>query len=296
MAGAGRRVFQPGEVLTASNVMSYLQDQAVMVFDNATERDLALGSAVVSQGMVSYLKDVDELEVYTDEWVNVLSAATPSFRYVSTVYFTSSGTFTKASYPWLRAIKVRCVGGGGGSGGIAATSSTTGAISAGGGGGAYAESFITDISGLADTITVTRGAGGAAGASGANAGASGGTSSFSSSVTAGGGGGGGGRSADATIQYLSNPGAGGTVAVGDLVIPGNAGGSRVNVPGIVQGAEGGASYLGGSVPGGAATASSNAGNNGQLYGGGAGAPCGRDSAARAGASGANGIVIVELYA
>ena len=64
MAGAGRRTFVPGEVLTASNVNSYLMDQAVMVFDDATERDIALGTAVVSEGMVTYLGDVDALSFY----------------------------------------------------------------------------------------------------------------------------------------------------------------------------------------------------------------------------------------
>jgi len=33
MAGLGRKVFAAGEVLTAANVQGYLQDQAVMVFD-----------------------------------------------------------------------------------------------------------------------------------------------------------------------------------------------------------------------------------------------------------------------
>jgi hypothetical protein len=37
-------------------------DQAVMVFDDATERDVALGTAVVSEGMVSYLADSNELQ------------------------------------------------------------------------------------------------------------------------------------------------------------------------------------------------------------------------------------------
>ena len=64
MAGAGRRTFVPGEVLTASNVNSYLMDQAVMVFANATARDVALGTAVVSRGMVSYLGNTNALSFY----------------------------------------------------------------------------------------------------------------------------------------------------------------------------------------------------------------------------------------
>jgi hypothetical protein len=72
MAGAGRRTFVPGEVLTASNVNSYLMDQAVMVFDDATERDVALGTAIVSQGMTAYTKDDDVISAFDGtDWVQV---------------------------------------------------------------------------------------------------------------------------------------------------------------------------------------------------------------------------------
>ena len=52
--GLGRRTFSPGEVLTASNVMNYLQDQAVMSF----------AGTAVQEGMVSYLQDLNQLDVY----------------------------------------------------------------------------------------------------------------------------------------------------------------------------------------------------------------------------------------
>jgi hypothetical protein len=61
--GLGRRTFAPGEVLTASNVMNYLQDQAVMNFAGTAARGSAIGTAL-SEGMVSYLNDTDNLEVY----------------------------------------------------------------------------------------------------------------------------------------------------------------------------------------------------------------------------------------
>lgn len=64
MAGSGRRTFAAGEVLTASNVMNYLQDQAVMVFAGTAARGSAIGTAV-AEGMVSYLKDTNDVEVYT---------------------------------------------------------------------------------------------------------------------------------------------------------------------------------------------------------------------------------------
>lgn len=63
MAGLGRKVFAAGEVLTAANVQGYLQDQAVMVFDDATDRSTVLGTAV-AEGMTTYLKDVNTVQVY----------------------------------------------------------------------------------------------------------------------------------------------------------------------------------------------------------------------------------------
>lgn len=64
MAGAGRRTFQPGEVLTASNVNSYLMDQSVMRFASSAARGSAVGTAVIAEGMVSYLDDANALEFY----------------------------------------------------------------------------------------------------------------------------------------------------------------------------------------------------------------------------------------
>jgi hypothetical protein len=87
-------------------------------------------------------------------------ALTTGYQYVQTLYFTSSGTFSKASYPWLRGIVVKCQGGGGGGAGAGAT--PAGQIISGrsGSGSVYAESFITDISGLSSSVTVTVGSGG----------------------------------------------------------------------------------------------------------------------------------------
>ena len=70
MPGLGRRTFAPGEVLTATNVMGYLQDQAVMNFAGTAARGSAIGTAV-SEGMVSYLSDQDSIELYNGTaWVN----------------------------------------------------------------------------------------------------------------------------------------------------------------------------------------------------------------------------------
>lgn len=79
MAGLGRRVFTPGEVLTATNVMGYLQDQAVMNFAGTAARGSAIGTAV-SEGMVSYLADSNVVQAYDGSAWNSLaySSAVPA--------------------------------------------------------------------------------------------------------------------------------------------------------------------------------------------------------------------------
>lgn len=62
MAGLGRKVFEANEVLTAADVNGYLMDQSVMVFDDSTARDSAISTA--TEGMVAYLKDTNQVEVY----------------------------------------------------------------------------------------------------------------------------------------------------------------------------------------------------------------------------------------
>lgn len=69
MAGAGYKLFNTGDVLTASDVNTYLQQQTVMVFANAAARTTAL-SSVLAEGMITYLKDTDALEIYSGAaWV-----------------------------------------------------------------------------------------------------------------------------------------------------------------------------------------------------------------------------------
>ena len=53
MAGAGFKTFAVGEVLTATNVNTYLMQQAVMVFADASARSTAITAP--SEGMVTYL-------------------------------------------------------------------------------------------------------------------------------------------------------------------------------------------------------------------------------------------------
>lgn len=69
MAGAGFKNWNNGDVLYSSDLNTYLGQQAVMVFANATARTAAL-SGYLAEGMVSYLKDTDTVEVYDGtNWV-----------------------------------------------------------------------------------------------------------------------------------------------------------------------------------------------------------------------------------
>jgi len=71
MAGAGYNLFTTGSVLTAAQVNNYLQEQAVMRFASSAARTSAL-SAVLAEGMMSYLADTNAVEVYDGtNWVSV---------------------------------------------------------------------------------------------------------------------------------------------------------------------------------------------------------------------------------
>jgi hypothetical protein len=66
LAGAGFKVFENGNVLTASEVNTFMMDQMIMVFASAAARDAAITSP--SEGMFAFLKDTDTLTVYTTSW------------------------------------------------------------------------------------------------------------------------------------------------------------------------------------------------------------------------------------
>ena len=64
MAGQGFRTFVDLDILTAEQVNDYLMSQAVMVFDDASDRSTQLGVSV-AEGMVTYLRDTNQVEKYT---------------------------------------------------------------------------------------------------------------------------------------------------------------------------------------------------------------------------------------
>ena len=104
--GSGFRTFTAGEVLTASNVQNYLQDQVVMTFGGSAARSSAIGTANFEEGMVSYLTDTDKVEAYNGtNWVQVGSSNqgltlinTTSFSAVASQSFNNVFSATYLNY------------------------------------------------------------------------------------------------------------------------------------------------------------------------------------------------------
>ncbi len=230
------------------------------------------------------------------------------YRLRETLYITSTSSFLKASYPYLRAIKVKVVGGGGGGGGAPSTNATSTAIGGSGSGAGYSEFLITNIGGLAATLWAKVGAAGIGGSVGSNAGGTGGESWFGTSNTTttttyghAYGGVGGAAGTAATGNRVISGRAGADVGLtGDLKVGGGASGSLFNASSnFVHSSSGGTSGLAyGGAAGGVATSSASDGNIATGYGGGgSGAACGNSTGTgRAGGDGTPGIVILELYA
>ena len=75
MAGApaGYRTFNAGDVLTAAQVQTFLQDQVVAVYADEAAADEALPSP--AEGQFRYLRDTDDFQVYSGEaWLNAAGA------------------------------------------------------------------------------------------------------------------------------------------------------------------------------------------------------------------------------
>lgn len=68
---SGYRSWTPGEVITASNVQDYLQDQTVMVFASSAVRATAV--VVPTEGMLSWLEDDNKYQYYNGSgWTDLL--------------------------------------------------------------------------------------------------------------------------------------------------------------------------------------------------------------------------------
>jgi hypothetical protein len=225
---------------------------------------------------------------------------TSGFRFAGTRYYTSDGTFDKSDPLGtgdigLRAIRVEVMGAGGGGGGSDVNSLPASA----GGGGGYARSFITDIAGLADSVNVTRGAGGTAGANN-GAGGAGGVSSFGAVVSANGGSGGGAGAAQvpAVSAYSSGRSTRTTTGTGDLVIAGAGSDTTLTFTtfNVIPGANSGGSVLSPGIIGGATVTGGNgAAGAGFGVGGAAGLNAFNQGTERSGGAGSPGLVIVDIF-
>lgn len=82
---SGYRTWTPGEVITASNVQDYLQDQTVMVFASSAVRSTAV--VVPTEGMLSWLEDNNKYQYYDgSSWTDLIipiSGGTAGAAYVS---------------------------------------------------------------------------------------------------------------------------------------------------------------------------------------------------------------------
>lgn len=208
------------------------------------------------------------------------------------ITFETDGTFEKGDYPWLRAVKVTCVGGGGGGGGSAITDGSQNSEAGSGGGGGTGISFVLE-SALDPSESITVGDGGSGGTIGQN-GNAGGSSSFGGHASGEGGLGGAGGVAASTGRNRNQGGAGGN-ATGGIAIRGQDGHHGIVLQGAFQfvNASGGSTHGGGRRP---LFSLNTDGDNGYFYGGGGtGARSDSNSSGNVGGNGANGIVIVELY-
>ncbi|EFN7901928.1 glycine-rich domain-containing protein [Klebsiella pneumoniae] len=201
-------------------------------------------------------------------------------RWVNTLVFTSSGTYTPT--PGTKRIRVTITGGGGGGGGCKAISNNETFFGAGGGAGGTIISIMTPTQ---NSYPVTIGAGGAGGVS-ATYGINGGNSLFASLIAPGGAG--GGKSGVTN----TNGGNGGVPSTGGInIIGGNGGDGQSGNIGVSG--EGGTSYWGGGGRAGAG-----GGVSGKAYGSGGGGAydAGYSGTSMTGGKGAAGICIIEEFA
>lgn len=123
-------------------------------------------SGFISSASVAALTDVDltglsdgdylEYDATSGDW---LPTTIQGFRYRQTQFFLSSGTFSKQSFPWCRAVRMTIIGGGGGSGATSPTNSGQRSFGQPGGAGAAIVVWFAAAQ-LPNTTTIVVGSGG----------------------------------------------------------------------------------------------------------------------------------------
>lgn len=110
---SGYRTWTPGEIITASNVQEYLQDQTVMVFGSDSVRSTAIPVPV--EGQLTWLQDDDKYQYYDGaSWTDLIQPITggtagqpyvsnggtafASFRDMGAEYITTTITNKTAAY------------------------------------------------------------------------------------------------------------------------------------------------------------------------------------------------------
>lgn len=71
----GFKLFRDNQILTSDIFMDFLANQSIIVCISDTDRDLGLGP-YAREGMVSYVKDVDEHYIYDgSNWLKIANHA-----------------------------------------------------------------------------------------------------------------------------------------------------------------------------------------------------------------------------
>ena len=97
MAGAGYKTFVAGQILSASEVNTYLMEQSVMVFGSTAGTATPIRSSVLpspADGMVTYIKATDTLEIYDGANWQVIGSTAGWTSYTPTLSGCSQGNGT----------------------------------------------------------------------------------------------------------------------------------------------------------------------------------------------------------
>lgn len=269
-----------------------------LVVANATERDALEGKYTGLSVWRRDLKIVETFDQVTSGWIRV--SPKPPDR----VIYTSDGTFEKANFPGAKKLFVQAQGAGQGGRGVPATASGESAFGHGGAAGGYASRLI-DIDLLPASVNVTVPAGGAGGVGSSSSGAGVAVSTRfgeSSDPWRVQGDGANGSSSGMAAGTGAEVSSGGSEqdGVGDVVIGGPGANPGVRISGDTGFSGSGANSVLG-VGGRGHALDSTGGLSGRApvgFGaGGGGAANANAQAARNGANGGNGVVIVDvLYA
>jgi hypothetical protein len=79
-----RKTFVAGDVLTASDVNTFLMDQSVMTFADSDARGSAIGTA--TEGMLTYLEDTNAFEYWDGTAYESIGVPAPTNTTITTAY------------------------------------------------------------------------------------------------------------------------------------------------------------------------------------------------------------------